>query len=133
MDSGYVARICQSDVCKKNLEYRDNPILHNGLSASYDQAHDLLGDLGGHVHALRAQILSLLQFHECLKNFVSTTGVWSFSRDTVPRTTPAPTIYQFSAPNTSHGGVYIISGVYAKPVKGRIYANVSACTRGNID
>lgn len=48
---------------KRTLEYRDDPILNNGLSASYDHADDLLRDLGGHIHALRAQILSLFQFH----------------------------------------------------------------------
>lgn len=48
--------------------YRDDSVLHDGLSASYDHADDLLRDLGGHIHALRAQALSLLQFHESLES-----------------------------------------------------------------
>lgn len=54
------------DLTLGSIRYRDDSVLHDGLSASYDHAHDLLRDLGGHIHALRAQTLSLLQFHESL-------------------------------------------------------------------
>lgn len=91
----------------ENHWYRDDSILHNGLSASYDHAHDLLRDLGGHIHALRAQTLSLLQFHEFLDSrrherchFSAIPSSHRLSAVVTPRLLSANT-------DRSHGGIYI--------------------------
>jgi len=91
----------------ENHWYRDDSILHNGLSASYDHAHDLLRDLGGHIHALRAQTLSLLQFHEFLdsrrherSHFPAIPSSHRFSTVVTSRLLSANT-------DRSHGGIYI--------------------------
>lgn len=54
-------------MCMGIIKYRDHSILHDGFSASYDHADDLLRDLGRHIRTLRAPTLSFLQLHQFLE------------------------------------------------------------------